>query len=85
MQSMVAIYALGEKLSCRQVFLERAIFDICKNDDLKPPETLKIMFLKRFRCADAHCGSPVTRRASCRSLDSKSNTHAADLAEALGS
>ena len=46
----------------------------------RPPEPLKTTFLKRFRCADAHCGSPVTRRASCRSLDSKSNTHAADFA-----
>ena len=31
----------------------------CKNDDLRPPETPKIAFLKRFRCADAHCGSPA--------------------------
>ena len=31
----------------------------CKNDDLRPPETPKIAFLKRFRCADAHCGSPT--------------------------
>ena len=66
MQSVVAIHALGEKLSCRKVFLENHIFDIRKNDDLGPPETLKIMILKRFRCADAHCGSHVSipRRAS---------------------
>ena len=73
---MVAIHALGEKLSCREVFLENHIFDIRKNDDLRPPETLKMMILKRFRCADAHCGSHYQYLAEQAPSGWKRNTRA---------